>query len=64
MATTLNCALCQPPELERLIHAEPAVAAQWRTLPRRHFAPGECLQAAGQPCTHSWLIEQGLVRCF
>lgn len=64
MATALNCALCQPPELERLIRAEPAVAAQWRTLPRKHFAPSECLQAAGQPCTRSWLIEQGLVRCF
>ena len=64
MATALNGALCQPPELERLIRAEPAVAAQWHTLPRKHFAPGECLQAAGQPCTRSWLIEQGLVRCF
>lgn len=64
MATALNCALCQPPELERLIRAEPAVAAQWRTLPRKLVAPGECLQAAGQPCTRSWLIEQGLVRCF
>lgn len=64
MATALNCALCQPPELERLIRAEPAVAAQWRTLPRKRLATGDCLQAAGQPCTRSWLIEQGLVRCF
>ena len=64
MATALNCALCQPPELERLIRAEPVVAAQWRTLPRKQFAPGDCLQAAGQPCSRSWLIERGLVRCF
>ena len=64
MATALNCALCQPPELERLIHAEPAVAAQWRTLPRKHVTPGDRLQVAGQPCNRSWLIEQGLVRCY
>jgi len=64
MATALNCALCQPSELERLVRSEPAVAAQWQTLPRRQFAPGDCLQPAAQPCTRSWLIEQGLVRCF
>ncbi|MDP2366818.1 Crp/Fnr family transcriptional regulator [Rhodoferax sp.] len=64
MATALNCALCQPPELERLVRSEPAVAAQWQTLPRKRLAPGDCLQAAGQPCTRSWLIEQGLVRCY
>lgn len=64
MPTSLNCTLCQPSELERLIRSEPAVAAQWSTLPRRRFAPGADLQAAGQPCTRSWLIEQGLVRCY
>ena len=60
----LNCALCQPSELERLIHTEPAVAAQWRALPRKSFAPGAVLQEAAQSCTRSWLIEQGLVRCY
>jgi len=64
MATALNCVLCQPSELQRLVRSEPAIAAQWQTLPRKRFAPGDCLQAAGQPCTRSWLIEQGLVRCF
>ena len=64
MATALNCVLCQPSELQRLVRSEPALAAQWQTLPRKRFAPGDCLQAAGQPCTRSWLIEQGVVRCF
>lgn len=64
MQDPLSCLACYPPELERLIRGEPAVAAQWQALPRTRFTAGAALQAAGQPSTSSWLIERGLVRAY
>lgn len=59
-----SCSVCHPPELERLIRCEPAVAALWQSLPRIRFGAGATLQAAGQASTRSWLIERGLVRAY
>lgn len=64
MSTALNCLICRPPELERLLQADPAMERVWLALPRRHLAPKETLHAAGDTLTRSWLVEQGLVRTY
>ena len=64
MSTALNCLICRPPELERLLQADPTMERVWLALPRRHLAPKETLHAAGDTLTRSWLVEQGLVRTY
>lgn len=64
MSSALNCLVCRPPELERLIQSEPAVAAAWSALPRKHVAAKTVLHAAGDTIDRSWLVERGLVRYY
>ncbi|OGB45938.1 MAG: hypothetical protein A3F76_08335 [Burkholderiales bacterium RIFCSPLOWO2_12_FULL_65_40] len=58
------CTVCQPTALEALVRSEPALAAQWQALPRRHFAASAVLLRSGETCTRAWLVESGLVRLY
>jgi CRP-like cAMP-binding protein len=64
MSIALNCLICRPPELERLLQAAPAMEQVWLALPRQSLAPKQILHAAGDTLTRSWLVEQGLVRTY
>ena len=64
MSSALNCLICRPPELERLLQAAPAMERVWQSLPRQTLAPKQTLHAAGNTLTGSWLVEQGLVRTY
>ncbi len=64
MSTALNCLICRPPELERLLQADPAMEQVWLALPRQSLAPKQVLHPAGDTLTRSWLVEQGLVRTY
>ncbi|WP_298210291.1 Crp/Fnr family transcriptional regulator [Acidovorax sp.] len=59
-----SCTVCQPPALEVLVQAEPALAALWQALPRRQFSAGALLQHAGEASTRCWQVRNGVVRTF
>lgn len=58
------CAVCQPAALEALVQSEPALAALWQFLPRRHVSAGSVLQQAGETSTRCWQVKSGVVRLF
>lgn len=64
MQTALNCSICRPPELDRLIASEPALAAHWIALPRNVLAAKERLHSAGTTIQSTWLVERGLMRTY
>jgi CRP-like cAMP-binding protein len=53
-----------PEALARVIAADPVLAAQWESLPRRSVAAGETLLRIGESPRHVWWIRQGLVRFY
>ena len=64
MQSALNCLICHPPESDRLVLSEPALASHWVALPRKQLAPGATLHSAGNAMTCTWLVERGLVRSY
>lgn len=60
----LDCQVCRPSELDRLVQSEPALAALWMALPRRALAAKEVLHLAGTVMESTWLVERGLVRSY
>lgn len=61
---TLNCLACEPEQLEAALAAVPDAARRWAALPRRRLAAGSVLMRQGDEARHTWLIQQGLVRCY
>lgn len=64
MQSTLNCSVCRPPELNRLIASEPDFVGHWLALPRRQLPAKTVLHEAGRTLDRTWLIERGLVRSY
>ncbi len=64
MQSTLNCSVCRPPELNRLIASEPDFVGHWLALPRRQLATKTVLHGAGNALDRTWLVERGLVRSY
>lgn len=64
MQSTLNCSICRPPELNRLIASEPAFVGHWLALPRRQLPAKTVLHGAGVVLNRTWLVERGLVRSY
>lgn len=60
----VKCTVCESPELDRLIGAEPGLARQWEALPRRHLVAGDVVLHAGATVSHAWQVRQGLLRCY
>lgn len=64
MTLPLDCLVCRPSELDRLLVSEPGLAGFWMALPRKQLAARVVLHSSGVVLRNTWLIEKGLARSY